>query len=348
MFTVRPAGAKGFGVFAVNHIPRGTRILAERPLLSVNDASPDILAAAQALAPQDRQSLLLLSTNSRKFSSPWSLVDAIWRSLLNWSSGGSRNPALHVIRGIPRSRTILGIFYNNNFALFDEQNTRALFPTVARLNHSCTPNAQGNFNRNLGCFTVHAVHDIVRGAEITISYLHNQNTMRAARQKRLRDNYGFDCDCLICDGKSLVGEQSQGRRARLKDALAIHAEAEEKHTPSGSEDQAIEFYKRKLELTLLLIETYEQDGLAGRELASLYAAAANLTATLGNHSQAVILGARGLGLEKDAVGEDSPFYERRCLEFENLKLRGGNVPKLRSSLTPSPDTDSDLSYPPWV
>lgn len=317
MFQIRHAGAKGFGVFASGHIARGTRILAQRPLLSINRHNPDILAAAARLSQHEQQTLLSLSLNEAKRASIWTLYEATRKS---W-------------RAIAESRAILNIFYNNNFALLDKYGTRALFPTVARINHSCVPNAQGNFNSSLENFTVHAVRDIDANEEITICYLHDELALPESRQAKLETGYGFRCACDICVQGSKMAHESHARRSNLLAKLRNFAELQ---SPT---------HELELDLTKVMIETYELEGLAGRELASIYSAAAGLAMKCAQYDRALALGAKGLELERDAVGEDSPFYLSSCLAFGELRFGDSGLVKC---LPMTESLESELSYAPWT
>jgi hypothetical protein len=303
MFQVRHAGAKGFGLFASQHIARGKRMLAEQPLISIDNKGPDILAAAAKLSSSQRRVLLELSLNEAN-KSILSLIYATWKSF----------PALG---SVLQNRDILNIFYNNNFALGDEDDRRAVFPTVARINHSCVPNAQGNFNTNLGTFTIHALRDIATQEEITISYLGDQLALRQARQAHLQRGYGFACGCELCAASPGRQEASHGRRSRLHEQLKAFAE---RQLPATALDGAAE----ESHLIRAMISVYEEDGIAGREVASLYSANAGLEMTLGHADQASALGAKSLELERDAVGEDSPFYEE-CLVLSQRRSGQGTT-----------------------
>ncbi|KAI1344374.1 SET domain-containing protein [Xylariaceae sp. FL0016] len=324
MFNIRHAGIKGFGIFASRRIPRGSRILAERALISINDTKNNILAAVAELRPADQKTLLGLSLNETRRSSPMNLLSAAWQCFPSH------------MREIPRSRDILNIFYNNNFALTDGPGTRAVFPSVARINHSCVPNSQGNFNANLGSFTVHATRDIALGEEVTISYLRHELGLRAARQGSLHEGYGFHCACELCSGSVQRRRDSNDRRRDTGARLKTFAEA--RH-PSGDNKTL----RLQLELTRLVIDVHEQEGLAGRELASLYTAAAGMAARLDDLRLANTLGARGLKLEKDAVGTDSPFYEATLLAFSRMSFEDD-----MTKFTPTDDTGLELSYAPWT
>ncbi|KAH8660018.1 hypothetical protein BX600DRAFT_438244 [Xylariales sp. PMI_506] len=362
MFEVRHAGAKGFGIFASRRIARGSRILAERPLLSVSDARPDILAAARSLSHESLRCLLQLSQNDSKGVSWTNLARAAWKATINATTamatatatatatgdgggaGGGDSGVTHVQRwSIRQGRDVLGVFANNNFALFDAQRTRAVFPTVARLNHACVPSAQGNFNAPLESFTVHALRDIAPGEEITISYLHDELALGAARQARLRQGYGFECACDICAGPGRAASNS--RRSQFQEQLArYHAEEQDQQQQQeqqrGKEEPVAP--ERKLAITRALIRVYEEEGLTGRELASLYSAAAALAVKMDDYRQAFELGARGLELERDAVGDDSPFFEAASEAFRQMRFKEGATFERQSS------DETELSYAPWT
>ncbi|KAG8157307.1 hypothetical protein KVR01_012691 [Diaporthe batatas] len=327
MFRISQAGAKGFGVFATQPIARGTRIIADRILLSVDNRDTSVLRAAARLSPDDLQGLLSLSMNNAKRQSLSYLATAVSGSF----------PSLGSIR---QRRDLLNIFYNNNFALSGPNGKRAVFQTVARLNHSCVPNAQGNLNAALpgSQFTIHALREIAEGEEITISYLHNELEVRQERQKWLHEGYGFECACEICsiNNHHPPGErheQSHQRRLKIQQMLSDFS-------GRGSTADGI---SRELEATKAVIDTYEQEGLAGRELASLYFAAAGLATELGHTKEASDLGAKGLRVEQDAVGVDSPFYIASLSASRQGQFAGNRL--VRDQVDAS---SSGLSYEPWM
>ncbi|RMD43811.1 hypothetical protein DV735_g1305, partial [Chaetothyriales sp. CBS 134920] len=367
-FEVRQAGIKGFGIFARHRIARGSRILSERPLLLVKHNEINILGAASRLSKAELDTLLALSVNKAKRDSVWNLVDVLFQSAqLPLSKKGRRS--------IRQKRDILACFYNNNFALSvslshrDDGVTttaaaRGVFPTIARLNHSCIPNAQGNFNRNVdeGSFTIHALREIAAGEEITVSYLHDELASHEERQHWLHQVYGFWCQCGICSGGD-EAHRSHRRRERLRDELS---RAFAPNTPllsdslglsgpsnvAGAGDGAKMDFEKSQRLVNLTIETYEQEGLVGAELASLYGVAASLADSAGDHGEAMRLGARSMELERDATGEDSPLYQMRRRSFENLQFDQAGSSLSRFAAAPpkaqSSEDDNALSYAPWT
>lgn len=263
MYEIRHAGAKGLGLFATKWIPRGTRIMAERPIFTVK-SEPDVYLATRSLSPDARQRLMQLSV-SDKNRSPLSLwLEAAWHvvrgTLKSASETGSNTSTTRLgLRTIAEHKILLSVFRNNNFDIGDR--IQAIFHDISRLNHSCVPNTQGNFNSNIGCFTIHALRPIEEKEQITASYLELHGAVRQIRQALLWNGYGFECDCPVCDKNTPRGRDSERRRAGLRERLARfanHASQRER------QDHASE-----LEMLLEVIRLFEHEGLAGRELGTM-------------------------------------------------------------------------------
>lgn len=75
-----------------------------------------------------------------------------------------------------------------------------LYSTQSKINHSCVPNAQATFPYSDHTLALTALTDIVAGEEIVISYLDECSLERSrhSRQKELRENYLFLCQCNKC------------------------------------------------------------------------------------------------------------------------------------------------------
>ncbi|KAK4623858.1 hypothetical protein CLAFUW4_05880 [Fulvia fulva] len=160
--------------------------------------------------------------------------------------------------------TLLSIFRNNNFDIGTGH--QALFGEICRINHDCVPNCQGNFNQNLDRFTIHSIQPIQQNEELTISYLSEHGALKESRQGRLRQQYGFLCDCPACDAKSPRGKVGEDKRVDLQEMLHEFAEdAEQRAGPSA---------EAELRMMVRMIEVYESEGIAGRELATMCMTAA--------------------------------------------------------------------------
>ena len=271
MYEVRSAGLKGLGVFAKSSIPRGTRILSERPLLAIRqDQGPEqIFAASRLLSAKDRAKLLALSHYATKeyLLIRWSqalkytvkkTILAILGRISSPRGRGATFPGL----GLKGHVVALSIFRSNSFNLGPSSMFRqALFASISRINHSCVPNAQGSFQEEVGKFNVHATRDIGVDEELTLNYLQESGAVRRSRQSRLLDRYGFICNCPACDVDLESGRKGESRRLELHQALGEYAEFV---TQSGLENP-----KKEVVMIKKLIELLEADGVAGRELANL-------------------------------------------------------------------------------
>ncbi|KAI3728474.1 hypothetical protein L6452_17111 [Arctium lappa] len=88
----------------------------------------------------------------------------------------------------------------------EERSVRAygIYPMASFFNHDCLPNACrfdyidviGSASSNT-VITIRMIHDVPQGREICLSYF-PVNLKYSERQKRLRDDYGFVCDCDRC------------------------------------------------------------------------------------------------------------------------------------------------------
>jgi hypothetical protein len=273
MYEVKQAGAKGLGVFAKVSIPRGTRIFSEKPLLAIraDQNAGDIYTASRLLSPSDRLKLLQLSAHEASSVLRWTqvlwyttkqiFVDVATKFRLKGAANNNGPFFIPSPRSVMEHKNILSIFRTNNFA-FGSNSTiqQALCVRIARLNHSCVPNAQGNFHEELGRFNVHAIRDIAAHEELTISYLPEHGAAQASRQERLTTGYGFTCECPACDLESTRGREGEERRLEMQRALGVFAEC------AGKGDVGVEM---ELETMKKYIRFFEDEGISGRELSTM-------------------------------------------------------------------------------
>lgn len=187
-FVITPIEGKGLGWVASQAVEIGTRIHAEVPLLMLDNprvnahthvASTHVLLDAfKALSPAAQQAFWDLSQNASRW---------------------------------PGAKTVEGIWMTNAMQTANGT-SEAVFPTIARVNHSCESNAVYKWNGALGKMTVHAIKRIAPGDEITVSYGFRGSAMlRAQRQQRLRRQFGFDCACSKCrlSGAALAASEER-------------------------------------------------------------------------------------------------------------------------------------------
>lgn len=109
-----------------------------------------------------------------------------------------------------------GIFMTNCFDMTDSiyGECCAMYLALARLNHSCTPNAQQTHMPETTEEVLYAVRDIGVGEEINDCYI-DLRQCRSYRRESLQEYYRFFCECQGCN---LPSEelQKQDDLARVK------------------------------------------------------------------------------------------------------------------------------------
>merc|ERR1712137_984076 len=84
-----------------------------------------------------------------------------------------------------------------------------LFPSVARLNHSCAPNAKIDFPSNSAQLVATSLQPLVAGQELCISYIRKDQDVHTRRRQLLE--YGFVCQCERCAQEDTGGVRKTQR-----------------------------------------------------------------------------------------------------------------------------------------
>ncbi|KAI8251348.1 SET domain-containing protein 5 [Colletotrichum sp. SAR 10_98] len=120
LWEVRPSPGKGLGIFARRKIPKGTRIIDETPLFTVD---PGSLVSGQGFA----------------FDAIATAVDRAFETLNATARAAYLScPEHREMDDAAFSREAL-IFRTNGFTMAG--GTIGIFPRIAKLNHACTPNS---------------------------------------------------------------------------------------------------------------------------------------------------------------------------------------------------------------
>jgi SET domain-containing protein len=170
LIEIREIPEKGRGIFAKEKISRGTRIVAESPLLkatAVSSHGVNVLTAFNNLSPPKQRAYLDLHGHASETLKK----DNDWDSL----------PDL--------DRRVIAIYATNHWG-------RDVFWLASRFNHSCIPNIHNAYNPTIQMETFHSIRDIEAGEELTVSYL-SDTCVRDQRQARL-NKWGFQCKCPAC------------------------------------------------------------------------------------------------------------------------------------------------------
>jgi hypothetical protein len=92
-----------------------------------------------------------------------------------------------------------GVFYTNSFDMTGAKHGEScgIFPMLARLNHSCSPNTRQEFDVNTLEEVLYASTNIEDGEQLFDSYTDLMANVKV-RRRELRKYYRFDCDCERC------------------------------------------------------------------------------------------------------------------------------------------------------
>eukprot|EP00096_Caligus_rogercresseyi_P001137 TRINITY_DN1178_c0_g1_i3.p1 TRINITY_DN1178_c0_g1~~TRINITY_DN1178_c0_g1_i3.p1 ORF type:complete len:307 (+),score=70.64 TRINITY_DN1178_c0_g1_i3:444-1364(+) len=185
-------GKGGKGVLARRGISAGEVIIREKPFLRISN---------------------------EVFEGDTRDIDDALTQQLDAKSAADREMFFNLLdsRNSQEDKSILGIFFTNDMSYI--QDSAALFPTMARVNHSCAPNADFITREHLDCQDLVATEDIRAGEEITLSYLPSKTEGTAPgkiRRAYLRLWYQFDCLCRICrmDNRKIVRNDRLRRKVK--------------------------------------------------------------------------------------------------------------------------------------
>lgn len=280
LYVIKASPGKGLGMFATEDIQKGTRILAENPFFTLTERP--VVSSSDPYAPNDiSQAFDRLSDNKiRKFMS------------------------LHCPKR-PGCSVIVNIYEAN---CFEMGSGTCICLDAARINHSCVPNAHYSWNASIGRETVHAVKDIPKGEEITISYCSAFHTLD--ERKRELEPYHFTCRCPACQTDTDFGIRSQLRRQQMLD---LHHEiADYQNDPPAA--RAEYGHSDERSAILELVKLIDEEGLV-YEKSLAYHDAAECALKRGLRMKASKYASKELDVDLCCVGEDSPSYKETATFF---------------------------------
>ena len=265
LYEIMTIPGRGKGLVAKVDIPKGTRIICEKPLFTLRSSTlPSIhrlVAEKLKLLPKNKQ---------REFLS------------------------LH--NNFPGQYAFAGIFKTNALPCGPDSPVGGIYTTACLINHSCIPNAHNNWNEGSQHETIHAIKDILVGEEILISYVVDE--LSQARQRKLRESFGFQCSCELCSQPPHAIQASDQRRAdiqrldeKIGDPVAMMSSPQ--RSLAGCHD-------------LLQILDEEFRGAAIALLPRLYYDAFQVSIAHGDQALASAFAERSYMSRVECEGEDSP------------------------------------------
>lgn len=270
----------GNGLFAVRDISRGTRIVAEIPILAIDKASsneddlPLFCAALQHLSKAELRNL------DKLYHLDTHDATAVRQQVRQWyRDQGTTDKSGNIIKGKKlqdfAKSTVkrFGIFLANRVEMgVGGAYGSGIFPLYSRVNHSCVPNIHNSYNPNIQRLTTYALRDIAAGEQIFTSYLDSACRTGQQRRQMTLDMWGFVCACHACTDES--SEPLRQRMFEIDQRLGAWETPELRRINSnltrfGSglmPGTALEALKDAEELAQLL----KMQGLEGMELCKAY------------------------------------------------------------------------------
>lgn len=163
LYVINDIPGRGKGMFATRNISRGTCIISEKPLLYAGRDRETVMRAVANLSMMEKMQFYALFN-------------------------------VYPESELPRDQ---GIVKTNALPLGSNSIEGAVFRIISRINHSCAPNVTHAWNAKHKKEDIWAIQDIQEGDEIRTNYIPMLWT-RAERQKELRKNFRFTCDCEAC------------------------------------------------------------------------------------------------------------------------------------------------------
>jgi SET domain len=185
VFVIKEISHKGKGLVATEDIPKGTRVLAEKPLFTVSSSGQKSSAFNKTIAEKLRN---LDKDDQRAFLELHN----------NWVGNSPLG----------------GIVRTNALPLGPASPQGGVFLTASRINHSCNPNTQHTWNSKLSMETIHATQVIAKGEEITISYI-GEGEFKT-RNEKFWGSFGFVCSCDLCSLPEAERSDREGRRVKME------------------------------------------------------------------------------------------------------------------------------------
>ncbi|XP_063678957.1 N-lysine methyltransferase SMYD2-like [Bolinopsis microptera] len=213
-FEIKESSGKGLGLFATCDLNIGDLIVRENPILyfDAGHTSDDILS--------DNYSIML--PGSETFKEAYEALSREKKDLvLDLTQDSSSNEVEEEWKKAMR------VFGTNCIAVDDDEakNDAALYATIARINHSCSPNAEWCFMETVRADKeVRAIKRIKKGEEVVADYIADNDFLTyLERKKILSMKWNFECVCSICTSDHATDDAMRTKLKRLHNEIPYYA-----------------------------------------------------------------------------------------------------------------------------
>ncbi|KAF1935876.1 SET domain-containing protein [Clathrospora elynae] len=309
-YEIRAIPSKGYGCFALKQLLRGTRILADSPLLSVSvgDYMLSDIEAAFAALTTDEQSLYFTLHSGHGQDAK------LWPSRIHETVEPQERRRIqeqHDAR-TGDTATLISIFQTN---CMEKDRGAGVFPHAARFNHCCNPNACFSWNAKIEKETIHVMNDVAAGEEIVLSYcdMIHDKPLRTWELK----HYGFVCDCRACvedeDDETTYAHLSAVRRFRLNELERETRLLRGARLEEGASQE--DFVTKLVQMAAL----HQMEGDFTARLPALFLDIALVCEFKGDFKMAEVAAARAVHAKKDCQGADFPDYDKYANVLHRIK-----------------------------
>ncbi|EGE80958.1 hypothetical protein RJZ56_005916 [Blastomyces dermatitidis] len=311
LYTIKAIPGRGLGCFATSKIPKGTRIITEEPLFTV----PSMATNLQSLEKGFLKDLKALSKEQQH----------MFFSLHNAHKG--------------KCSPVIGTIKTNAMPFGARGAEGAIFPRAARINHSCKPNSQNTWNRNLERLTIHTFKDIEAGEEITIAYV-DGTELFDARQSCFGEAFGFRCACEVC---AVPAEESRERDARLQEIARLDNVLGDGRRLMTKPDAC-------LQDAYTLFRMLVDEGIAGSRIARVHNDALQISIAHSDQARAKVFAQRAYEGRVLLEGEDSPETMRLKAIAEKPYSHGlfESTKEWKQSVEAIPRDLSEADFDDWL
>ena len=311
IYAVREIPGRGQAIVATSKILKGSRILAEHPLLTIPRRSTDLEAIERLVKDQ----LEKLDNDQRRS----------FFKLFNAHPG--------------RYNEIIGIVKTNALPLGPSAAEGGIFLQSSRINHSCSHNAQNTWNEDAKKLTIHAFKDVEEGEEITIAYL-NESQDWASRQKALKEAFNFVCSCELCSLPSTLRHDSDQQLAeisRLDDSI-------------GDLDRILGSPKACLNDAYMLRQLLQQESIVDARVARLYYDAFQISIANGDQARARVFAEKAYATRIILEGDDSPtaIQLSNLIRDPSIHSLHGMSMRWKSNTNAVPQTLPEKEFEKWL
>ncbi|KAJ4424918.1 hypothetical protein N0V82_000422 [Gnomoniopsis sp. IMI 355080] len=210
-FTVQSIPGKGMGVIASRRIPRGSIILNDPFVISIQEPTEDPFPKydtngllSQVLFQVLNQYVQLPMDTREQYASLHPHVEPGSRE---WFQEQLRHAGVELTEDeLYFAVRLYYTFNTNEFSKLEPGRgrlwtVRRLFLLTARINHSCCPNARSRQTTD-GYKVITAIRNIEEGEEVTLKYLDHTRFSREGWRATTQHTWGFVCACEGCRVKS--------------------------------------------------------------------------------------------------------------------------------------------------